>query len=173
MALSDPTPSTILLQVNDRHSERPLYELPVKASNTVTPGHFIGYDGSDCVPAAVGQSFPMVAVENPYIYRRYNDSVGKAIDTAYNPTAGTDLEPCRYIIPQRGDLVYAFIDDGEDISKGDLLAIANTGSTGTAGTLVAVTPDATTVANTLLAIADEAVDNSAGGAPARCKVRIL
>ena len=159
------TPKTIILQLNERFSERPLDEAQVKASNSITPGMVIAFDGDDVVPAAAGPTYPMVAVENPYLTPTYNS--GKAIDTAYG---GGDPEPCRYFIPQRGDVAYCLLDAGENVGRGDLLVVSAT----TDGTLAgAGTIDATTVAGTLIARAEEAVDNSGGAEAVRIRARFL
>ena len=159
------TPKTIILQLNERFSERPLFEAQVKASNSITPGMLIAFDSGDVIPAAAGPTYPLVAVENPYLTPTYGSS--KAIDTDYG---NGDPEPCRYFIPQRGDMAYCLLDAGENVGQGDLLVVSGT----TDGTLAgAGTIDATTVTGTLVAKAEEAVDNSGGGEAVRIRVRFL
>ena len=159
------TPKTIILQLNERFSERPLDEARVKASNSITPGMLIAFDGSDVIPPAAGPTFSMVAVENPYLTPTYGGT--RAADTDYG---NGDPEPCRYFIPQRGDVAYCLLDAGENVGRGDLLVVSAT----TDGTLAgAGTIDATTVAGTLIARAEEAVDNSGGGEAVRIRARFL
>ena len=148
-------PNTILLRVNERDGERPIYEDAVDGGATVTPGEFLVLDGGDIEPhgTAAGSGFlPMVAVEN--IYKTVSGT--KAIDTTY---AATEL--CRYVIPQRGDKVYAWIEAGNAaVVEGAALESGASGNLQTATT------------GQVLAYAAEAVDNSGGGSRVRIRVTI-
>jgi hypothetical protein len=153
--MASSTPHTILIRVNG--GERPIYEAPAHTAN-VTPGDFLLLTGSGVTPnASAGDADGecLVAVENPYLDPRVDTS--PAIDTDYDYASG---ETVRYIIPQRGDIVYAWLETSGNVALGAALEIGSQ-----AGTLQAL------ASGRLLAFAAEALNNSSGS-PARLKVRI-
>jgi len=110
-----------------------------EASGAITPGMFVGVTSTGTVAAvATADSGVMVANEDEF--------QGKTIADVY---AIGDMVQCW--IPQRGDVVYGVLTDGQDIAIGDALTI------GAGGKLVAAG------ANAVVAIAVEAVDLSGTG----------
>ncbi len=73
-----------------------------------------------------------------------------------------------YAEAQPGDVVYAFLAAGETAVKG----VTQLQSDG-AGALQAETVDATTLANSIVGVPAEDVDNSGGGTRVRLRVRVL
>ncbi len=150
--MSASTPSTILLRVND--VERRIYEKI--ADVALTPGECLANAvGGEVGPVgtAGANSLIMVCIETPYLDPGVTST--KAIDTDY---AVGDL--ARYIIPQRGDIVYAWLAAGANVSEGAALEFDN------AGAFQALTTGA------VKAYAAEDVDNSAGGSRVRIRVTI-
>ena len=133
---------------------------------SITPGQALIFNSSEAlIPHNVegGNLLPlMVAVEQEW--------VGNDITTAY--ASGDDV---RYIIPQRGDVIYMWLEDGQTVDKGDPLEVSTT-----AGVLQEHTPQAvdeggaatfTSYLNAIVGVAEE--DTAASGADARIKVRII
>lgn len=153
--MASSTPNTILLQVNGG-GERPVFEEVVHTA-AVTPGDFVTLGASGVTPngsAADVDAQIMVAVETPYLDPR--TSTNAAIDTDYAVAAYA-----RVIYPQRGDLVYAWLEDEGNVARGAGLEIGTD-----AGALQALST------GRLVAFADEAVNNTGGSGPVRIKVRI-
>lgn len=143
-------PSTILLRVND--IERRIFE--ELADVALTPGEFLEFEANGNLgpEGTVGAGgLPMVCVEKPYIDPGIVTT--KAIDTDWSVG-----ESARYIIPQRGDIVYAFLAAGQNVAKG--ASLQGDG----AGALQAL------AAGTVKGYAAEAVDNSGGGTRIRIKL---
>ena len=148
--MSASTPHTILLRVND--TDRYIFEEIADAA--LTPGEFLEFEatgslGPEGTAGAAG--LPMVCVENPYL------------DPSVTPTDAIDTDwaagaSARYVIPQRGDIVYAWLAAAANVAKG--ASLEGDG----AGALQAVTTGA------IKAYAAEAVDNSGGGSRVRIKV---
>jgi hypothetical protein len=87
------------------------------ASGAITPGMLIELDSATTVgfhSTASGNALPMFALED--------ELQGNGIDDAY---AAADRVQCW--VPYRGDIVYALLDDGEDVSAGDFLESAGNG----------------------------------------------
>lgn len=177
--------STVLLKGDGIHKE-------AIAAGAITPGHLVMLNNTGKVVVCTGASKkiqPNFALEN--------ELIGEGIDTAY---ASGDKVP--YIVPERGAEVYALVPAAAAaIVIGDYLECDGTGclrkfagltdsTGGTANTtLVAISAgyvqaevannmaDLAAYANanrtSTIAIALEAVDNSAGAAPARIKVEVL
>ena len=95
--------------------------------------------------------------ENPFA----NDHTVAAIDHDY--AIG---EQTRYVIPQRGDVVYAYIAAAAVLQKG-ITFLTSDG----AGNLQAHVPLATTLVTAVVAVAEET--KTIGGGRERAKVRIL
>ncbi len=101
-------------------------EYPMLTGQAVVPGMLIELDADLKVKkhdSAGGELLPMFALED--------ELQGKNIDDAYG-----DDQPVQCWIPGRGDIVYAMLADGEDITCGDFLGSAGNGylkdySTGT------------------------------------------
>jgi len=110
-----------------------------EASGAITPGMFVGVTSTGKVAVvATAANGVMVANEDEF--------QGKTIADAY---AIGDMVQCW--IPQRGDVVYGVLADGQDIEIGGALTIGAGGKLVTAG------------ANAVVAIAVEAVDLSGTG----------
>lgn len=167
--MASTTPNTILLAVNGE--KRPIYE--AEADEALTPGELVRFDTDDELEphgTAGGYAAKMFVVENPYV----DPSSTKAIDTDY--ALGSYA---RYIWAQTGDLVYAWLADGENVAKGAPLmsdgagalkafaAVSQAVDEGGSATYTITVPDAV-----IVAYADEDKNNSAGGARARIKVRV-
>ena len=139
------------------------------ASETVTPGHLVEFGGSNDIQkhsTQGGNVMPMFA--------RENDIVGDDIDTDYS--SGENL---LYDAVGTGGEVYAWLVDGENVSKGDFLESNGDGtlrklvetSSASDGTLGS---SETVYSNKVVGVALEAVDLSASAntSNARIKVRI-
>jgi hypothetical protein len=153
--MASTTPNTILLSTNDKQ-DRAVYEETV-VSAAVTPGDLVIYSGAGVTPnsTAADVDAPIAfAIEFPYLDPRTTTS--KAIDTDYAVAA-----KARIIFPQRGDEIYAWLETGANVARGAALEASNV-----AGCLQAYT------SGRIIAFADEAKDNSGGGAPVRIKARI-
>ncbi len=141
------------------------------ASAAITPGHLLELASATTVKvhANAGQNvLPMIALED--------ELQGNAITDAY---AAADRVQCW--IPQRGDVAYMILKNGENVSAGDFLESAGD------GTLQKHTPDTeslgadssgnitTIYTNQIVGIALEAVDmsdSSAADPTGRIKVLI-
>ena len=147
------TPDTILIRVNDRHSDRPHYEY--SAGGAITPGHFVQLDSDGDVTVhgtAAGASTKWIAVENQWLPA----SSTSPIDTAY---ASADI--LNVVRLQPGDEVYAWLEDEANVAVGATLE-----SDGAGGLQAVTTGDP-------IAIALEAVDNTGGSGQVRIKVAIV
>jgi hypothetical protein len=154
--MASTTYNTILITVNGAH--RPLFEF--KADEALTPGELVRFDADDELEphgTANGVAQKIFVVENPYA--PLNNT--KAIDQDY--ALG---DSARVVYGQPGDVIYAWLKNGVNAAKGDVLT-----SDG-AGALQKPTVDATLLAGSVVAFADEDKDNSAGGARVRIKVRV-
>lgn len=154
--MASSTPNTILVRRNSRDAELPVYEAVVHTA-AVTPGDFLLETSSGVTPAGTAADVDaeiLVAVENPYLDPRTTTTA--AIDTDYAIAA-----VARYVIPQRGDVVYAWLETAGNVAQGAALEIGSQ-----AGSLQAYS------SGRIVAFAAEAVNNSGGGSPARIKVRI-
>lgn len=122
------------------------------AAETITPGMLVNVDSTDKLikhATEGGASMKAFAVEN--------DLEGKEITDNYVADDYAQAE-----ILRNGDEVYTFIEaNGTAVVIGDLLESAGDGTLQKLTTGVAI------------AQALEAVDNSAGGTPARIKARVL
>lgn len=137
-----------------------------KANAILTPGELLAWSADDELDphgTAAGNATPvMVAIEN--------DLIGDGIDDNY--AAGDTV---RYVVPAPGDVLYMWLADGENVIKGDPLESDGNGD------LQKHTPQAvdeggtatyTVYEDSIVGIADEDLNNSAGGARARIRVRI-
>lgn len=127
----------------------------IKAGGAITPGMLLELDSSAEVIAhnSAGQNvLPMFALEN--------ELEGEGISDAY-----AEDDKVQVWIPYRGDIVYAILADGNDITTGDFLESAGDGS------LQKHTPDtessgeaSTTYSNQIVGVALEDVDTSGSSA---------
>lgn len=120
------------------------------AAEAITPGHLLAYDGNGELvkhATAAGQAARMFALER--------DEMGKGIDVAY---AADDVVKVGHF--HQGQRVYAFIASGQNIAKGAFLESAGDGTLRTGSGVD-------------IAMAVEAVNNSAGPGDARIRVEIL
>jgi len=88
------------------------------ANAAITPGMLIERMSTNKVRAHAtpgGNVFPMFALEDNY--------QGKTVNDAY-----AEDYPVQCWIPQRGDEVYALLDDGENVAIGDFVESAGNGS---------------------------------------------
>lgn len=153
---SNDTPKTILLRGDPTHHEAQAGAAGIK------PGHLIKLS-STAGDVVVHSTASDVAAP---LFAREEDYVGASIDDAY---ADNDRVP--YLHCQSGDEVYAFLKaNAAAVVIGDYL------ESGAAGALQKSThavTSATTAAAWPIAIALQAIDNSANAAQVRIKVRIL
>lgn len=118
------------------------------AAGAITPGMLVEVDSTNEVQAhsgVDGHAVPMFATEDEFF--------GKTINDAY---AADDK--VQVWIPQRGDMVYALLADGEEVVIGDKLTSNGDGA------LKVYEADASDVTyGAIIAEAVEAVDNSSSG----------
>ena len=147
------TPKTILLSVNDVNANyRPTLE--ALAAEIVTPGDLVGLNSAGKLTHQANTTIwhGYVVVESEY--------AAEASTSAIADTYAAD-ETTFYVIPQRGDVGYLWVTDGETIAIGDLLVMAND-----TGKLVERTTEGLEL---VIGIALEATSPS--GANGRCRVR--
>jgi len=164
--MASTTPNIILLATNGE--KRPVVE--GIAHEAITPGQLIRVRTANGKlekhGTAGGPAARLFALENPYV----DPSATKAINTDWAAN-GT----MRYVHAQSGDLVYAWLADGQNVTAGAPLQSNGAGAL-TALTGQAVDEDGaatfTISDGPLVAFTEQALDNSAGGAPARIKVRV-
>jgi hypothetical protein len=123
-----------------------------KAGGAITPGMLCEINSSGDIVAHVTQGGPakgrLVALENPWS----DHGSGPAIDHAY-----ATGETVRYIRPQPGDQLYMIAEASAALAIGDPL-----GASDTAGLLEEITISATTLADSVIGYAAEAVTVGAG-----------
>lgn len=132
------------------------------AGGAITPGHLIALTSATANtvvvhPTTGGNVLPMFALEN--------ELLGKTIDEAY-----ASGEPVQCWIPGRGDEVYALLEDGQSVTKGQFL-----GSTGS-GTLRLLTDESAGPVEAIVGVALETVDLSASAnesADGRILIKII
>jgi hypothetical protein len=160
--MASTTFNKILLTVNGER--RPIFE--AEADEALTPGELVRFDTDDELEphgTAGGYAAPMFVVENPFVEIDNGANIDK--DYALGDYA-------RYIWAQAGDLIYAFLADGQTVAKGAPLKSDGAGAlTAYAGQAVAESGSATYTVydGAIVAYADE--DKAASGARARIKVR--
>ena len=152
------TPNKILLHKNGgSHDYRPHEEIVVVGA-AVTPGDLLELGSTGCRPNQTendADSQRAFAEELPYLDPR-NTSGNAAIDVDYAVAAYA-----RVIYPKSGDIVYGWLDAGENVAK-----FAALGAGATDGTVKAY------ASGRIIAFAHEAVNNAAGGSPVRIKMRV-
>ena len=126
------------------------------AAAEITPGFLIELTSAGKVQAHSTSA----GLVTPAMFATENDFEGQTISDAYEAD-----DPVRCWIPQRGDVVYALLNGGENASVGDSLVSAGDGSLAVAGSNE----------DYIVGIAIEAVDNSdsAGLPDARIAIRIV
>lgn len=162
------TYDTILIVTNERGSNRPIFEAASDAA--LTPGELLEWSNDAQLKAhatAGGNALPMFCVEDPY----NGDTSNPAIDVDY---ASGELS--RYIYAQSGDVVYAFLADGQNVAKGAMLESDGAGAL-KAHTARAVAESGSSTYTVYLlgivATAEEALNNSSGGQRNRIRVRVV
>jgi len=147
-------PKTIILKGNGIQKEG-------KAGGTITPGHLVDRTSTDTVVVHA-----VAAKTASAMFAKENEVIGRDIDTVYTINENVIFEACH-----SGMEVYALVAAAAAaIVIGDDLESAGD------GTLRKVVTDAATddtQRHSLVARAIQAVDNSAGGVPARIKVEVL
>ena len=144
----------------------PVMEECTSTAAAVTPGHLLELTSAGLVQkhATAGGNVlpPMFAVED--------ELQGRGIDTAF---ANSSKIQCW--IPQRGDMVYALLADGQNVAIGDPLESAGDGTLQAHVADVDNSADVTTIyGNAIIAIAVEAVDlSNSASAVGRIIVRII
>lgn len=154
----------------------PNYPPEVIASASILPGYLVehvpsGGDQGQLRPHATasGNAAPMFAVES--LVPSIANSQTLPIDLAY-----ADGDSVRYAIGKSGDEFYAWLPASATavvvgsmlVSNGDgtlKLAVPQTANEGGSATYTIYT-------SSIVAVAAEAVNNSAGGSPARVRVRV-
>lgn len=161
--MASSTYNTILIAINGEH--RPLVEYETDTTG-VLPGHLLELNSDNEVivhNSAGADAVPLFAVESPYI----DNPTQAAIDHAY--AAG---ERARCVYAQPGDIIYAWLEDGESVGVGAYLDSAGTGALQAHTPLeISGTGPHTIPSNPVVAVALEAV--AASGADERIKVRIV
>lgn len=159
--MASTTPNVILVEVNSESGSRPINE-GSKAAEIITPGQFIEMDTSETLvkhPTASGNAQPIrIAVESPY----GDDFTVSALANTYIVGEGV-----RFIHPQAGDIVYAFIKASETLVKGRSRLVSD----GAGALQVVSTVDATVIAGAIIAVSE--VDAVIGGSATRQLVRIV
>lgn len=125
-----------------------------EASSAITPGHLVEFGGANDLQVhgtAGGPARKAFALEN--------DLIGKGIDEAY--AAG---ETVRYGVFASGAEIYAWLDGGQNVAKGDPLVSAGDGS------LAGVATE--TEQDSIVAYALEAVNNSAATAGVHARIKV-
>jgi hypothetical protein len=160
--MASSAPNTIVLRSNnpDNMMQR-VQEAPCQAAVTILPGHLLAWGTTNTVkPHATANAAlegRKVALENPWS----DHGSGKNIDHAY--AAG---ETVPFIFAQSGDVLYMWLEDEGNVTKGAPLAPNGSGE------LQAITVDATVVAESVFGYADEAVNNTGGTGAVRIRVRV-
>lgn len=132
------TPKTVLLSGDPIQYED-------AAASAITPGEILVFNGGDVEPGAA-EAFRIA---------RERDYIGEGIDDEI-PSG----ENVPYYVGRKGDRFYAFLADGEDVSKGDTLEADTDGILAAEDT------------GTAVAVAAEDLNNTSGD-PARIKVEVL
>lgn len=143
-------------------------ELTVRAGQTIQPGMLVQLHTDGTVfphDNASENALPMFAVED--------ELQGKSIDETYS--AG---DPCQVWVPQRGDIVYAILANGNDAAIGDFLESDGNGRLQKLAAPSSI-PDIQT--QRIIGQAIEAVDTSGSSAAtppglvphARIKIRVI
>lgn len=161
--MASTTFNKILLTTNG--AERPIFEGVADAA--LTPGELLAWSADDQLKAHAtsgGNALPMFCIEDPY----NGVTTAAAIDTDY-----ADQELVRYIVAQPGDIVNAFLADGQSVAKGDPLMSDGAGAlTALSATVV---NEGGSSAHTLYfdaVVAYAFEDKSASGARARIQVQV-
>lgn len=129
------------------------------AEGIITPGHLLELTSVGKVQAHTGAGhniIPLFAIED--------ELQGNGIDDNYS--TGDQVQSW---IPYRGDIVYALLKDGQDVSIGDLLESAGD------GTLQVHIPDGSAdinYTNQVVGVAVEAVDLSASANTTAGRIQI-
>lgn len=128
----------------------------------ITPGELLEWSGGllQAHATAGGNAQPMFAVEN--------DQIGDGIDDDYAASAEV-----KYVVARPGDEVYAILEDGHNVAKGDPLESAGDGTLQPWNTEGQATDPATTPVNTdsVVAYAAEAVDTT-GTPTATARIKV-
>jgi hypothetical protein len=149
------TPNTILLK------GEAYLTLEGDASAAITPGMLVERHVVSTVQKIRPHATADGAAQKAFAFE--HETIGKGITDNY--AVGDRV---KYLVVNRGAEIYALVPAAAPaIVVGDIL-----GSNGD-GRLKKVTVAATTLAGSEIAVAIEAVDNSAGGSPARIRVQVL
>lgn len=152
-------PNTIVLKGSPQAQE-------AVSAVVITPGELLAWNATPAlIPhgTASGNVAPiMVATEQ--------ELIGNDIDTDY-----ASGDTVHYVVPESGAVLYMFLADGENVSQGDLLESDGNGDL-QAHTPQAVNEGGAATVNiqsvAVVGTAAEDLNNSAGGARARIRVRI-
>lgn len=151
-------PNKIIILGDPVYKELALKALDVYGNGKVTPGMLVERAANKTVQphsTSGGNAQPIFALESPF-------RLGADIDTVYDK----DGENVRIGFCRPGDEVYALLAVGQNVAENALLQ-----SNG-AGSLMAYSAT-TPPLQRLVCRALEAVNNSAGSAPARIKVEVV
>lgn len=154
--MASSTPNTILLKANGG-GDRTVEEAIV-VTTAITPGDLIMFGAS----GQVTPSTTAADTDNPTMFAVENPNLDPTVAT--NPAIDTDYAVgavARFIYPQRGDVVYGWLEDEGNVAKGDPLEASETD-----GCLQAFST------GRIHGFADEAVNNTGGSGPVRIRVRI-
>lgn len=145
----------------------PVMEEFVATAYTITPGHLVQLESTGKIQkhgnAAGNVLPPMFAVED--------ELQGRGIDTDYVASSRVQVWT-----PQRGDVVYALLKDGENVVIGDPLESAGDGTLQKHVPDIDASADATTIyGRAIVGIAVEALDLSASSntTAGRIQVKIV
>jgi hypothetical protein len=153
-------PKVVLISPNSEDGSRPIQKDGL-AGESILPGQILKVHTDETIlkhTTAAGVAHPvMLSVENPYS----SDPTVSQLEAPY--ATGDNV---RYIYPQSGDLVYAFVKAAAVLVKGITLLVSDG-----AGALQAQVVDATTLTGAVIARAEE--DVTVGASATRQLVRIV
>ena len=123
------------------------------AAGAITPGHLIKKDSTGKVVVHATAGGP-----GEVMFAREDALQGKTVSGAY-----ASGDPVGYLVPEKGAIINAILDAGENVIIGDFLQSAGNGNV-----------EKRTGSNTIFAVAEEALNLSATGAVAtRILARII
>lgn len=161
------TPNTVVLHARDRDPRDGI------ANATITPGELIEVTGTSGSERLVQphSSAPSTDTEGSALPRFALEyaKTGKGIDEDYPTDDAVEYRTC-----QTGDVVYTFINTGENASIDDPLESAGNGSLSvhTGSSDADTTSTQTYYDGAVVGHALESVDNSGGSSPVRIRVEV-
>ncbi len=167
--MSKATTSVVLIQQGDsRAYKRAIPE--VEAGGVITPGDKLAIDWTATPPTATRSAGTTTLPAGPLyvaIEKLYDDgNSSDAVDADY-----ASGERVRYVVPQKGDVLYVLAAVGVSLAVGDLVIDGGTTTAGKFDEVSPATPDATVVASTIKGLVRTAV--TGGGAAVRFEMEVI